>query len=194
MVNLWEVALFFLSMEPERACLEEPALLEVNIEEQETEQLVSFVRLALQEVNRRKLSGPIIPINAERPVRIRITRTLRVFVGHKELKVRPMAKTILLLFLRHPEGIILKDIASYKGEMLTFYRRLMRSTEPEEAEIRVTKILDFFNNDLNVNIARVNAAMNVLVKRQERYLYRIQVSPGCPKTLLLDRREVFWEQ
>ena len=195
MADLGYLALFYLSLELQDAVLKGPMLPEGLLEEQQTEELINFVRLALRELDRRESSTEVYPKAARRGLkRVRVTNTLRIFIGKNELKARPMAKTILLLFLCHPEGIVLKDIADYKAEMLAFYRRLMRSSSPEDALQRVQKILDIFGNDLNVNIARVNAAMNVLVKKQDSYLYRIQGRPGGAKSLLLDRTMVIWEK
>jgi hypothetical protein len=166
--------------------LEEPRVpYGLNWEEKETEELLAFVRLAMQEMERRGLS----PRPLEQTVRI--TRGLRVYIGPQELKVRPMAKTVLLLFLRHPEGIPLKDIVDYREELAALYRRVSRCSEPVEIEKRVLRILDLFNNDLNVNIARVNKAVAALVDDANYYL--IGGPAGQPKRIPLDRKWVVWE-
>ena len=157
----------------------------VQWEEQETEELLGFIKRAMQEVERRgiKVSPPL--------EKVRITRTLRVYLGQSELKIRPMAKTILLLFLRHPEGIPLKQIADYEQELAGLYRRVSRSSNPSEIEYRVQRLLDLFNNDLNVNIARVNRAVAQLVDNAADY--RIVGLAGSPKRIQLDRKWVIWE-
>ena len=76
-----------------------------SMEEQETEALVSFVRRAGQEIERRGGQTPPRLRAVAGCEAIRVTRSLRVYIGPRELKVRPMSKTVLLLFLRHPEGI-----------------------------------------------------------------------------------------
>lgn len=166
--------------------LEEPqGVYGARLEETETEELLCFIRSAMREVERRgiQVSPPL--------EKVRITRTLRVFVGRNELKIRPMAKTILLLFLKHPEGIALKQIASYESELAMLYRRVSRSSNPSEIDERVQRILDLFNNDLNVNIARVNRALAQLVDNAADY--QIAGLAGLPKRILLDRKWVIWE-
>ena len=157
----------------------------VQWEERETEELLCFIRRATQEVERRgiKVSPPV--------EKVRITRTLRVYLGRNELKIRPMAKTVLLLFLKHPEGISLKQIADYERELAELYRRVSRSSNPGEIECRVQRLMDLFNNDLNVNIARVNGAVAQLV--DDAADYRIVGLAGSPKRLQLDRKWVIWE-
>ena len=175
--------------------LEEPGVLYgISWEEQETRELVSFVQRATQELQRRGLPTESRPMNrlcGPEPVKVRITRGFRVYIGSQELKVRPMAKTVLLLFLRHPEGITLKQIADYREELASYYKKVSRSLEPAAIERSIGRILDIFSNDLNVNIARVNAAVGTLVN--DPVPYRIEGAPGQVKTILLDRSLVVWE-
>ena len=168
------------------AALESPeGLYGDRIEEMETEELLSFVRRASQEMKRRGVRPP--PLSQK----VRVSRDLRIFIGPSELKLRPMAKSVLLLFLRHPEGIPLKQMASFEGELRSFYRRVSRSCDPSAIDGRVARMLDCFNNEVNVNIARVNAAVRALVEQPN--LYRIGGSHGGAKGIELDRTLVIWE-
>lgn len=166
--------------------LEEPSMLYgINWEEQETKELITFVQLATEEVRKRGLQ-------AQAPAQtVRITRGLRVYIGAAELKVRPMAKSILLLFLKHPEGIPLKQIPCYRAELSQLYGRVSRSSDPHEIDTRVTRMMDLFNNDLNVNIARVNKALSSLADNAQ--LYQIRGKAGHAKGIYLDRKWVIWE-
>lgn len=176
------LAIFFLSF-LESNTLEEGTGAYGSAEEQQTRDMLAFVRQA-------SVQGmmPQCPAST-----IRITRDLRIYVGPRELKIRPMAKTVLLLFLRHPEGIILKRIGDYKAELTADYRRLMRWEEPTQAELRLQRLLDVFSNELNVNISRVNAALGSLVLTSEQARYRVMGAPGQAKSIPLDRTLVLWE-
>ena len=157
----------------------------IDWEEKESAELLHLVQSGMKELRRRglQLPGP----SSE----VRITRAFRIFIGRKEVKVRPMAKSVLLLFLKHPEGIPLKNLADYQNELATFYRRLSRSSEPMEIEARIERMLDLFNNEINVNIARVNKAVASLV--EDASFYRIDGEAGRPKRIRLDRKCVIWE-
>ena len=177
---LW--AIFFLSYQAS-AALQEEAVPYGASEQQEARDLAGFIRKASA------LDSPV-PMLRET---VRITHTLRIYVGQKELKIRPMAKAVLLLFLRHPEGIVLKRIGDYRSELLSDYRRVMRSDEPADAEDRVQRLLDIFSNELNVNISRVNTAFSALVSAAAQPLYRVRGKAGHAKTIPLDRTLVLWE-
>ncbi len=193
MMDLGALSLFYLLFSGADAALgEETAVYSEAWELQETEELVAFVQAALREVERRGRPRGIVTVPV--PEKVRITRTLRIFIGDKELKIRPMAKTILLLFLAHPEGIVLKEMGLYRQELLGLYRRVMRSSDPAAARLRVQRLLDIFNNEVNVNIARVNSALDALVRQELRPLYRIQGQAGKPKSLPLDRSWVVWDR
>lgn len=167
-------------------------LYNLSWEEQETWELARFIRSAMQEIRRRK--EPLRPekLYGQQMVRVRITRGYRIYIGPQELKIRPMSKSVLLLFLRHPEGIPLKRIADYREELAGYYRRLSRSSDREAIERSLDRIVDLFSNDLNVSIARVNAAVASLVG-SSRVLYQIGGTSGCSKSILLDRSLVVWE-
>lgn len=176
------LAIFYLSY-LESDALEEGTGVYGPAEEQQTRDMLAFVRQA-------SAQGvlPECPSST-----IRITRNLRIYIGPRELKIRPMAKTVLLLFLRHPEGIVLKRIGDYKAELTADYRRLMRWDEPTQAETRLQRLLDVFSNELNVNISRVNAALGSLVLTSEQERYRVSGGPGQAKSIPLDRTLVLWE-
>lgn len=167
---------------------EPPGLYGKDWEQQETEELLGFVQRAMLEVQRRQLPLPSVTFQ-----RIRVTQRLRIYVGESELKARPMAKTVLLLFLRHPEGIPLKRITDYREELAGYYRRLSRSGEPAVIESHIRRLMDIFNNELNVNITRVNAAIGALVQGPDLPYYRIGGPAGCPKNIPLNRNLVTWE-
>lgn len=158
-----------------------------SLEEQETEELLAFVDMAKKELGRRD--------NLQRKVvgsaGIRITRSLRIYVGTQEVRVRPMAKCVLLLFLKHPEGIVLKQISNYYPELRYFYRRISRSGDPEAIEQSIQRLMDICTNNLNLNISRANAAMAGLVSEPD--LYTIHGPYGRPKTIRLSRSLVVWE-
>ena len=165
-----------------------------SIEEQETEELAAFVEMASRELRKRGMTTERRTLIRKTlgAARVRITGNLRIYVGMQELRVRPMAKCVLLLFLKHPEGIVLKNIMDYSDELASYYRRLSRCDSPAVIEDRVRRLLDICsNNSLNLNISRANAAMAGLVDEPD--LYTIKGTAGRPKAIRLSRSLVVWE-
>lgn len=169
-------------------CLEEGgSLYGIRPEEQETAELAAFIRAATRELERRQGRCSVTPLLEP----VRITPGLRIFIGPRELKIRPMAKAVLLLFLAHPEGIPLKCLPDHRAELTGYYRRLCRFGAPSAVEAVVARVLDIFSNEASVNISRVNAAVSALVR--DPVPYRIEGASGAAKTIRLDRSMVLWE-
>ena len=185
-------ALFYLMRYPHK--LEDAsARYAPETEIQETEELVHYVRIKEDESissNRWVQSGTDDRLAY---ASIRITRSFRIYLGGEELKLRPMAKSVLLLFLRHPEGIVLKDIYDYREELSALYRQVSRVSNPADSETHIARVLDLFTNELNVNISRVNAAVAAMVERSQEPLYRVDGKAGMPKHIRLSRSQVVWE-
>ena len=162
-------------------CMEEPAAEYAGVtEEAEASEAATFVR----EASALALEPP--------PPRdiIRITRALRIYIGQEELKLRPMSKAVLLLFLRHPEGIALKDIGDHREELTRLYSRAARTDDPARIERSVARVLDIFSNELNVNLSRVNGALSALKNEGKCRFYG---SAGMPKSFQFLRVLVIWE-
>ena len=187
-MNEWCVwALLFLQLRDALGAVEElPARYGTDWEEYETKELVSFVEQATREVHRRSTSAPAL-------APVRVTRALRIYIGAREVKIRPMAKTVLLLFLHHPEGIPLKCIGDYRKELARYYGLVARSSDKALIERRIQRIEDLLNNELNVHIARVNAALSALVEAPLRSLYRIDGGAGQSKSIPLASSGIIWE-
>ena len=121
---------------------------------------------------------------------IRITRGMRIYFGKEELNLRPMSKAVLLLFLRHPEGIALKDIGDHKEELTRLYSRVARTDSPDKIERSVARLIDIFSNELNVNLSRVNAALSAL---ENEVRHQIDGRAGEKKSFKFFKAIVIWE-
>ena len=149
-------------------------------EENEAAELAQFVRSASATA-----VAPSLPSST-----VRITRDYRIFIGNDELRLRPMSKAILLLFLIHPEGIELKRIADYEEELTRYYSRVTRSDDPGQISRSIARVLDVFSNELNVNLTRVNSAISAL---ENDGRYQVRGAHRKAKTIPLNRAVVIWE-
>lgn len=166
------------------------------LERSESEDLITFVRMAVMELRRREVGEERITETISRDLkarRIRVTKELRIYVDGRELHVRPMAKTVFLLFLKHPEGITLKDMWDYRDELRSLYSMVSRSGDRELIERRMANLLDLCSNSLNVNISRVNSALAALIDSAHLQSYTITGRHGAPKSISMDRSLVEWD-
>lgn len=65
------------------------------------------------------------------PKKLTITHDCKIFIGEDEIELKPLEKVIFILFLRHPEGIVLRNLGDYKQEMNRIYEKLRFNPDPD---------------------------------------------------------------
>lgn len=129
--------------------------------------------------------------------RMRITADYRIFLpdyNNMEIKMTTLPKALFFLFLRYPEGIVLKTLPDYYTELYNIYKQLRPKSNDERIRVTITELVNPFGNKINENIARIRApfvekfdehlAQNYFVtgRKGERYLIR------------LDRDMIDWDE
>lgn len=75
-----------------------------------------------------------------------------------EVKMPTLSKVLYFLFLRHPEGIVLKQISNYRDELLKIYLLFSPARTMQEITKSIDILTDVSDGSLNQKISRVNAA------------------------------------
>lgn len=75
-----------------------------------------------------------------------------------EVKMHTLSKVLYFLFLRHPEGIVLKQISDYRDELLKIYLLFSPSRTMQEITKSIDTLTDVSDGSLNQKISRVNTA------------------------------------
>ena len=96
-----------------------------------------------------------------------ITKDLRIFLPdyeNMEITMEPLVKAVFLLFLKHPEGIMFKELPDYRRELAEIYgqikgarvsRNLFGIRSYDKSIVNAT---DPLNNSINEKCARIRAA------------------------------------
>ena len=97
--------------------LEDPA---VEYLAERVEEMDAAALLEAMSIIRKRLSELEVLEGTDEGERIRVTKDYRIVLPDRfdtEIRLRPLVKTVFLLFLRHPEGIRYKDLPDYKTEL-----------------------------------------------------------------------------
>ena len=110
-----------------------------------------------------------------------------------EVEMEPLVKAVYLLFLSHPEGIVLKYLPDYRKELTALYLQL----RPYGLTNRVKKsIIDVTNptqNSINEKCARIRKLFSSLLPRNVARYYAISGKRGEAKKIDLVRANVIWK-
>ena len=116
----------------------------------------------------------------------------KLFVGEKEVLLRPICMAAYLLFLRHPEGIRFKELPDYREELAEIYHSMKRKTQAKKkVERSIIDVTDPLNHSIIEKCARIKNAFKQITPHEE---YVITGEKGEVRRIALDRNLVVWEE
>ena len=126
-----------------------------------------------------------------------VIRNNRIFLpdyNNLEIKMTPMVKAVYFLFLRHPEGIIFKNLPDYRNELRTIYASVCRFDDKEKMEKSIMDVTDPMKNSINENTSRIKKAFVEQFDENLAKNYFIIGEKGEPKKVTLPQHLITWEQ
>lgn len=75
------------------------------------------------------------------------------------LKLTPLCRAIYILFLLHPEGIVLKEISDYRSELSDIYYLVKPGANPELARASVDDLCSPGSESLQQKISKIRRAV-----------------------------------
>ena len=136
-------------------------------------------------------------LETEQPLlKLTISRNYRLFLGEQRVEIRmePLVKAVYLLFLRHPEGIIFKDLPDYRQELTKIYSDVRPWGLTDRAIQSIEDVTNPLLNSINEKCARIRGAF---VSQFDDHLarhYYIDGLRGEAKKISLPRELVVWEE
>ena len=134
---------------------------------------------------------------AERPLlKLTISRNYRLYLGEQRMEVRmePLVKAVYLLFLRHPEGIIFKNLPDYRQELTKIYSDVRPWGLTDRALQSIEDVTNPMLNSINEKCARIKKTFLAVMGSGMAEHYYIKGTRCEPKGIALPRDLVVWEQ
>lgn len=127
--------------------------------------------------------------------RVVITKDLRILLPDyrdMEIKMEPVNKALFLLYLRHDEGIKIKELVDYRSELESFYTKLSHD-DREKRRKTLDALLDPTKNSIHEKISRIKESFVIRFAEDLAEYYFVTGARGDVKRILLDRSMVTWE-
>ena len=172
---------------------------EIQKSNDDTNDLIEEVRERIAQLRQRGISQFILeqlihPDN--RLSRLVVTKDYRIVLpdyNDMEIKMEPLVKSVYLLFLRHPEGIMFKFLPDYREELARIYAELRPVGLTDKALQSIEDVTNPLLNSINEKCARIRGAF---VGQFDDYMaknYYIDGLRGEAKKISLPRNLVVWE-
>lgn len=158
----------------------------------ETERLKKVVKEAIHQLRDRGVTESEIYnlLIDKRPKisRLIITPRKRLILSDYgvEVKMEPLHKAVYILFLRHPEGIRIKEISDYQEELSDIYWSFKLTTEAKKKiQKSIENVTDPLNHSIHEKIARINGVFAKLLDPETARYYQIHGEKGEKKAIKL---------
>ena len=134
------------------------------------------------------------PLAAD-PVELFIDRQYMIRTGAPDgpvMPLRPLVKTIFILFLRHPEGILFKQRDRYRQELEEIYAIVCPNIAMDDIRERVGRLVSLQDNSFSEKASVLNARLDELLPEGMAQDYKIQGKNGHPRMIPLNPLLVHW--
>ena len=128
--------------------------------------------------------------------RLVVTKDFRILLpdyNDIEVKMEPLVKAVYFLFLKHPEGIVFKELTDYREELLSIYKELKPMGLSKRTIQSIEDVTNPLLNSINEKCARIRSAF---IKEFDEGLaknYFVTGERGEAKKISLPRDLVVWE-
>lgn len=118
-----------------------------------------------------------------------------ILSGEKPIVVEmePLVKAVYLLFLSHPEGIVLKYLPDYKQELTNIYKQLRPAGMTDRVKKSIEDVTNPTLNSINEKCTRIRSILFKLLPISIARFYTISGKRGEAKKITLPRDLVVWE-
>lgn len=120
-----------------------------------------------------------------------ITEDFRIFLpdyNNMEIKMPTLSKALYFFYLRHPEGVLFKELRDHKAELSEIYRTISPLENMDKIEKSIDDIIDSTKNSVNEKCSRIKAAFVSQFNENLAKNYYIAGAAGEPKNIKLDRK------
>jgi hypothetical protein len=113
--------------------------------------------------------------------------------GNIEIRLTPLEKALYLLFIRHPEGIMMSSIQDHRAELYNLYTVLANQGDATQMQARVNDLSDPAGNSASEKMSKIKQKFEQTIGKTLAASYYIQGPPGEAKKIGLERGMVVWE-
>ena len=162
-------------------------------------ELLSLVREAkrrLKEIGQEQ-DAAISEVRNERSVELYVDRQYHIRLGSpqgQEISFRPLVRSLFILFLKHPEGILLKERIHFREELEEIYEVIAPHVDAQDRRRRVRRLTDSEENAFSENLSVLNATLDRILPLTQALDVKVQGNNGHHRRVPLSPLQVHWEQ
>ncbi|MBP6128237.1 hypothetical protein [Flavobacterium sp.] len=110
----------------------------------------------------------------------------------KEVKLSHLTKSVYFLFLKHPEGINLKELAKYKKELLTIYVSVSNQLDHDKMIKSIEDVVNLETKAIYTHLSRIKSAFYKIMDASHANHYIVSGNGENNRKVLFNTKAVDW--
>lgn len=107
--------------------------------------------------------------------------------NNMEIEMGPLPKTIFIFLLRHPEGVMFKELRPHQNELIDIYSKVGNRLDMDQIKQSIKELTDPRSNSINEKCSRIKEAFISKMDESLAKYYFVTGSRSNPKGIQLDR-------
>lgn len=110
----------------------------------------------------------------------------------KEVELSHLTKSIYFLFLKHPEGINLKELGNYKKELLTIYTSVSNQLDYDKMAKSIDDVINLETKAIYTHLSRIKSAFYKIMDASFAKYYIVSGSGVEDRKVLFETKDIIW--
>lgn len=110
----------------------------------------------------------------------------------KEVELSHLTKSIYFLFLKHPEGINLKELGNYKKELLTIYNSVSNQLDYDKMAKSIDDVINLETKAIYTHLSRIKSAYYKIMDASFAKYYIVSGSGVEDRKVLFETKDIIW--
>jgi hypothetical protein len=110
----------------------------------------------------------------------------------KEVELSHLTKSIYFLFLKHPEGINLKELHNFKKELLTIYTSVSNQLDHDKMAKSIDDVINLETKAIYTHLSRIKSAFYKIMDNSFAKYYIISGSGEDERIVLFNTKDIIW--
>lgn len=122
--------------------------------------------------------------------RLVIDAQYRIFLpdyNNLEIEMGPLPKTVFLFLLKHPEGVLFKELRPHVNELVDIYSKVGNRLDMDKIRDSIHELTDPRSNSINEKCSRIKEAFISKITEELAENYFVTGNRSTPKGIKLDR-------
>lgn len=133
-----------------------------------------------------------IDFNSLSKMEIDYQNKIQLLYFKKEVELSHLTKSIYFLFLKHPEGINLRELNNYKKELLTIYTSVSNQLDYDKMAKSIDDVINIETKAIYTHLSRIKSAFYKIMDASFAKYYIVSGSGEEDRKVLFNTFSITW--